>query len=81
MFTFITPKMLLNFLKWGAIIAAIISIFMTIKSIGVNEEKLKQIPAIEKKLELQNDVQKTVNRVVSDPDYRERVRDKYDTTR
>lgn len=76
-------KAILTFLKWGSLIIGVVAVFSFIKDAGRKDEQIKiadeKVIYIQKQMEMREDVQKTINRVVSDPAYRDRVRSQYDS--
>lgn len=76
-------KMVLEAVKWGVLIGGVLAVVHFIKDSGRKEVQLettqKTVKVLEQKNEVKNDVQRTINRVVSDTKYRNRVRELYDT--
>lgn len=70
-------------IKWGAMLGSVLYVIHFIKESGRNEIKLETtqqtVKVLEQKNEIKDEVHQVINRVTADPDYRDRVRELYDT--
>lgn len=76
------PPWAIPVIKYALLAAAVLGIYLYILDSGKKIERVETLETIIKVERAQNEkelqVQSTVNRVVSDPVYRQRVRDRYD---